>query len=74
MDGWDGFGVKIDPKVTKTITIDTCLPEVVVFAGKKTPEATWGGSTILVTKLLRSCDEVAQDSHEVAEKSSSNDP
>ena len=29
---------------------------------------------ILVKKLLRSCDEVAQDSHEVGEKFSSNDP
>ena len=29
-----GFWIKIYLEVTKTIKIDTCLPEVAVFAGK----------------------------------------
>ena len=49
--GWlvdlGGFWVKIELKVTKSIKIDTCLPGIVVFSGKKTPEAPPGGSTIL---------------------------
>ena len=45
-----GFGVKIDLKVTKTIKIDTCLPEVVVFAGKKPPEAPRSGAPHLLAE------------------------
>ena len=33
-------------KVIKNIEIDTCFPEVVVFAGKKPPEALPGGSSL----------------------------
>ena len=42
-----GFGVKIDLKVTKTIKIDTFLLGIVVFPGKKPPEAAWVGTLIL---------------------------
>ena len=45
---WEGFGVKISLKVTKTIKIRTFLLEIVVFAAKKPPEAAFFGSHILV--------------------------
>ena len=32
-------------KMTKTVKVDTCLPGIVVFAGKKPPEATRFGSS-----------------------------
>ena len=35
----EGFGVKISLKVSKTIKMHTFLLEIVVFPGKKTPEA-----------------------------------
>ena len=44
----DGFWVKIHLKVSKTIKIHTFLLGIVVFAGKKTPEAAFFGSHILV--------------------------
>ena len=50
MPGLEGFGrfwVKIYLKVTKTIKIHTFLLGIVVFAGKKTPEAAFFGSHIL---------------------------
>ena len=54
--------------VQKIDKIYTFFKGVAIFAGEKPPEADLFGSHIFVTKLLRSCDEVAQDSHEVAEK------
>ena len=45
----DGFWVKISLKVTKTIKIHTFLLGIVVFAGKKPPEAAFFGSHILVS-------------------------
>ena len=45
----EGFGVKISLKVTKTIKIHTFLLGIVVFAGKKPPEAAFFGSHILVS-------------------------
>ena len=50
-----------------------CLPKLLMLCTKM-PEADFFGSHIFVTQLLRSCDEVAHDSHEVAEKFSWNDP
>ena len=44
----DGFWVKISLKVSKTIKIHTFLLGIVVFAGKKPPEAAFFGSHILV--------------------------
>ena len=44
----EGFGVKICLKVSKTIKIHTFLLEIVVFPGKKPPEAAFFGSHILV--------------------------
>ena len=44
---WGGFGGKISIKVAKTIKIRTFLLEIVVFAGKKPPEAAFFGSLIL---------------------------
>ena len=45
----EGFWVKISLKVTKTIKIHTFLLGIVVFAGKKPPEAAFFGSHILVS-------------------------
>ena len=45
-----GFGIKIELKVTKTIKIDTCLPGIVVFAGKKPPEAAPVGAPHLLAE------------------------
>ena len=45
----EGFGVRISLKVTKTIKIHTFLLGIVVFAGKKPPEAAFFGSHILVS-------------------------
>ena len=45
----DGFWVKISLKVSKTIKIHTFLLGIVVFAGKKPPEAAFFGSHILVS-------------------------
>ena len=45
----DGFGVKISLKVSKTIKIHTFLLGIVVFAGKKPPEAAFFGSHIIVS-------------------------
>ena len=47
--GLEGLCVKISLKVTKTIKRHTFLLEIVVFAGKKTPEAAFFGSHILVS-------------------------
>ena len=44
----DGFWGKISLKVSKTIKIHTFLLGIVVFAGKKPPEAAFFGSHILV--------------------------
>ena len=44
----EGFGVKISLKVSKTDKIHTFLLGIVVFAGKKPPEAAFFGSHILV--------------------------
>ena len=45
----EGFGVKISLKVSKTGKIHTFLLGIVVFAGKKPPEAAFFGSHILVS-------------------------
>ena len=45
---WGGFGDKIRLKVTKTSKIYTFLLGIVVFPCKKTPEAAFLGSHILV--------------------------
>ena len=45
----EGFGVKISLKVSKTIKIHTFLLGIVVFPGKKPPEAAFFGSHILVS-------------------------
>ena len=52
MDGWDGFWVKIDPKVTKTIKIDTSLLGIVVFSWKKTAGGPRCGNLILALAWL----------------------
>ena len=45
----EGFGFKISLKVSKTIKMHTFLLEIVVFPGKKPPEAAFFGSHILVS-------------------------
>ena len=45
----EAFAIKISLKVSKTIKIRTFLLEIVVFPGKKTPEAAFFGSHILVS-------------------------
>ena len=44
----EAFGIKISLKVSKTVNIQTLLLEIVVFPGKKTPEAAFFGSHMLV--------------------------
>ena len=46
--GLEGCWVKIRLKVSKTVKIHTFLLEIVVFPGKKPPEAAFFGSHILV--------------------------
>ena len=47
----DGFGVKINLKVSKAVNIHTFLLGIVVFPGKKPPEAPGVGAPYLANIL-----------------------
>ena len=51
----EGFWIKISLRVSKTIKIQTFLLEIVVFPGKKPPEAAFFGSHILVCSQDTCC-------------------